>query len=135
LFETFLAVLQQMEAHPAALGRENERYLPFLLSTTFLMEAVRQGVGRETAHESIKEHAVAAAKALRDGLAAESNLISRLAADPRIGLSQDQLAECLQLGLTKTGAAREQVAAFQSAVQRLLPSYPGAETYQPGTIL
>ena len=31
LFETFLAVLQQMEAHPASIGRENERYLPFLL--------------------------------------------------------------------------------------------------------
>jgi len=135
LLETFLVILEQMEAHPAAMERENLRYLPFLLSTTFLMEAVRHGVGRETAHEAIKEHAVAAAKALRDGLAAESNLISRLAADPRIGLSQDQLAECLQLGLTKTGAAREQVAAFQSAVQRLLPSYPGAETYQPGTIL
>jgi adenylosuccinate lyase len=135
LFETFLAVLHQMEAHPAALGRENERYLPFLLSTTFLMEAVRQGVGRETAHESIKEHAVAAAKAMRDGSPADADLLGRLAADPRIGLSRAQLDECLRQGLQKTGAAREQVTTFQAAAARLVAEYPGADTYEPGAIL
>ena len=135
LFETFWAVLNQMEAHPAAIGRENERYLPFLLSTTFLMEAVRHGVGRETAHEAIKEHAVAAAKAMRDGSQADADLLGRLAADPRIGLSRAQLDDCLRQGLQKTGAAREQVARFQEAARRVVAQYPGAESYQAGAIL
>jgi adenylosuccinate lyase len=46
---------------------ENERNLPFLATTTILMEAVKHGAGRETAHEAIKEHSLAAAKAMRAG--------------------------------------------------------------------
>ena len=67
LLETFLTVLRQMEVFPAAIAAENERNLPFLATTTILMEAVKGGAGRETAHEAIKEHALAAAKALRSG--------------------------------------------------------------------
>ncbi len=62
LFETFLTVLAQMEVFPAAIAAENERNLPFLATTTILMEAVKQGAGRETAHAAIKEHALAAAQ-------------------------------------------------------------------------
>jgi adenylosuccinate lyase len=135
LLETFLVILGQMEAHPAAMERENQRYLPFLLSTTFLMEAVRRGVGRETAHEAIKEHAVTAAKALRDETHPESSLVSRLAADPRLALTREDLEECLRQGMTRTGAARDQVAAFQAAVRSILADFPGAESYCPGDIL
>ena len=57
----------QMEAFPAAIAAENERNLPFLATTTILMEAVKRGAGRETAHEAIKEHSLAAVKAMRYG--------------------------------------------------------------------
>ena len=63
LFETFLTVLNQMEVFPAAIALENERNLPFLASTTILMEAVKNGAGREIAHAAIQEHALAAARA------------------------------------------------------------------------
>jgi len=60
-----------------------DRYLPFLATTKVLMAAVRAGVGRETAHEAIKEHAVAVALAMREqGL--EPDLLDRLAADDRL---------------------------------------------------
>ena len=58
LFQTFLAVLDDFGAYPAVIARELERYLPFLTTTKVLMGAVRAGVGREVAHEVIKEHAV-----------------------------------------------------------------------------
>ena len=61
LFETFLTVLDDFGAYPAVVARELERYLPFLATTKVLMAAVRAGVGREQAHEAIKEHAVAVA--------------------------------------------------------------------------
>ena len=57
LLETYLTVLRQMDVFPAAIAAENERNLPFLATTTILMEAVKAGAGRETAHEAIKEHA------------------------------------------------------------------------------
>lgn len=86
LLETFLTVLRQMEIFPAAIIAENERNLPFLATTTILMEAVKAGAGRETAHEAIKEHALAAAKALRSG--GDVDLLSRLAGDKRVGLGK-----------------------------------------------
>ncbi|MDQ1665533.1 MAG: adenylosuccinate lyase, partial [Actinomycetota bacterium] len=61
LFETFLTVLDDFGAYPAVARRELDRYLPFLATTKVLMAAVRNGVGREQAHEAIKEHAVAVA--------------------------------------------------------------------------
>ena len=56
-----------------------DSYLPFLMTTTILMEAVKRGIGRETAHEVIKEHAVAVSNDLRAGKISENNLLDRLA--------------------------------------------------------
>jgi len=60
--ETFLTVLEQMEAFPSAIAQENESNLPFLATTTILMESVKRGAGRETAHEAIREHSIAPAR-------------------------------------------------------------------------
>ncbi|NLH70021.1 MAG: adenylosuccinate lyase, partial [Brooklawnia sp.] len=60
LFETFLTVLADFGAYPMVIAAELDRYLPFLTTTKVLMAAVRKGVGREEAHEAIKENAVAA---------------------------------------------------------------------------
>src|SRR6185436_9459880 len=80
LFETFLTVLDEFGAFPAVIQRELDRYLPFLATTKVLMAAVRNGVGREAAHEAIKEHAVAVALEMRQGRT-DNDLFERLAAD------------------------------------------------------
>ena len=85
--ETFLTVLDEFGAYPAVIQRELDRYLPFLATTRILIAAVRAGVGRETAHEVIKEHAVAVALAMREQ-GAEPDLLDRLAADPRLPLDR-----------------------------------------------
>ena len=90
LFETLLTVLDEIGAYPAVARRELDRYLPFLATTKVLMAAVRSGVGREQAHEAIKEHAVAVAVELREG-AERNDLLDRLAGDPRLGLSRDEI--------------------------------------------
>ena len=69
LFQTFLTVLDEFGAFPAVIQRELDRYLPFLATTKVLMAAVRNGVGRETAHEAIKEAAVGVALDMRQGQA------------------------------------------------------------------
>ena len=81
LLETFLTVLDEFGAYPAVVERELDRYLPFLATTRVLIAAVRAGVGRETAHEAIKENAVAVALAMREQ-GADNDLLDRLAADP-----------------------------------------------------
>jgi len=135
LFETFLTVLGQMDAYPAVIEAENNHYLPFLMTTTIMMEAVKAGVGRESAHSAIKEHAVATVNNLRSGLIRENNLLERLAGDDRIPLSQDQLDALVAEGGENAGTARSQVDFFASEVEKLEKKFPEAANYVPGAIL
>lgn len=134
LFETFLTVLAEFGVYPAVVDRELERYLPFLTSTKILMAAVKNGVGRETAHEVIKEHAVATALDLRKGLAA-NDLFHRLGTDGRLGLTEEQIVGIVGEPLTFTGAAVAQVDAVVAKIDQLAKRYPEAASYAPGDIL
>ncbi len=134
LVETFLTVLDEFGAFPAVIAAELDRYLPFLGTTKVLMGAVRAGVGREVAHEAIKEHAVAAALAMRAGVR-ENQLVQRLAEDERIPLDRAQLDALLADRLSFTGAAAGQVAAVVAQVETVAARYPEAAKYTPGAIL
>ncbi len=135
LFETFLTILDQMEAYPAMIAAETAHYLPFLMTTTIMMEAVKSGVGRETAHKAIKEHAVATVNDLRAGKTDRNDLVTRLAADARLGLSQETLQGILSRGDRESGAARAQVGQFAEKVKVVERSHPNAAGYAPGSIL
>src|SRR5204863_6343962 len=110
LFQTILTVLDEFGVFPAVVQRELDRYLPFLATTKVLMAAVRRGVGREVAHEAIKEAAVGAALDLRQG-AAVNDVVDRLAADDRLGLSREQISGLMAKPLSFTGAAVAQTQA------------------------
>ena len=134
LFQTFLTVLDEFGAFPAVVQRELDRYLPFLATTKVLMAAVRNGVGRETAHEAIKEAAVGVALAMRQGQT-ENDVFARLAADARLGLTEQQLASLVADPITFTGAAVAQVDTVVRRVEQVAATYPDAATYTPGSIL
>ena len=135
LLETFLTVLEDFGAYPAVIDRELQRYLPFLATTKVLIAAVRAGVGRETAHEVIKEHSVAVALAMREKGQGENDLVDRLAADPRLPLGRDDLDQLLNDPLTFTGVAADQVAAVVGQIAEVTDRYPAAAGYRPGPIL
>jgi adenylosuccinate lyase len=135
LLETTLTVLDEFGAYPAVIERELDRYLPFLATTKVLIAAVRKGVGRETAHEAIKENAVAVALEMREKGTERNDLMDRLAADSRLGLSADELRGLLAEPMTFTGAARQQVAAVVAAVDAIVVTDPDAAGYQPEPIL
>jgi len=90
-------------------------------------------VGREQAHEAIKEHAVAVALDLRQG-GEINDLFDRLAADPRLGLTAADLDKVAADPLTFTGAAPAQVEAFVDQVAAVAGRFPEAAGYQPGAI-
>jgi adenylosuccinate lyase len=133
LFETFLTVLDEFGAFPAVISSELQRNLPFLATTKVLMAAVRKGVGRETAHEVIKEHAVATALGLREGHA--NNLIQRLGEDSRLQLSVNEITALIAEPMDFTGAARSQVASVIEQIESVSSIYPDAATYSPAPIL
>lgn len=134
MIETFLTVLDEFGAYPAVIDRELRRYLPFLATTKVLMAAVRAGVGREEAHEVIKEHAVATALAMREK-GAEPDLLGLLADDPRLPLDASTLEAALADRASFTGAAADQVDRVVAAVSALVDAYPDAAAYSPGAIL
>jgi adenylosuccinate lyase len=135
LMETFLTVLDAFGAFPAMIDRELDRFLPFLATTKILMAAVQSGVGRETAHEVIKEHAVATALAMRETPDANNDLLEKLAADPRLDFTVEQLNSLLAQPIEFTGAAQHQVRILADRVEILTARYPDAAGYQPGGIL
>jgi adenylosuccinate lyase len=134
LFQTFLTVLDEFGAFPAVIQRELDRYLPFLATTKVLMAAVRTGVGRETAHEAIKEHAVAVALEMRQGRT-DNDLFDRLAADSRLGIDRAAIAALVREPIDFTGAARSQTAAVVRRVEQVMARHPDAAAYAPGAIL
>ncbi|MBM7516704.1 adenylosuccinate lyase [Nocardioides nitrophenolicus] len=134
LFQTFLTVLDEFGAFPAVIQRELDRYLPYLATTKVLMAAVRNGVGRESAHEAIKEAAVGTALAMRQGQA-ENDVFAKLAADERLGLTEEQLQSLVAEPITFTGAAVAQTQEVCRRVAAVVAAHPGAADYQPGAIL
>jgi adenylosuccinate lyase len=135
LFETFLSVLDDFGAFPAVINAELQRYLPFLATTKVLIAAVRHGVGRESAHEAIKEHAVAVALEMRETGRGENDLLDRLAADPRLGVTRAELNAALAGPMELTGTAGQQVTALARQIEKIAASHPEAASYRPGPVL
>jgi adenylosuccinate lyase len=132
LLETTLTVLNEFGAFPAIIAAEIERYLPFLATTKILMASVKAGVGREVAHEVIKEHAVRAALAMRQGQ--PNTLLDALAADSRIPLDKSALDQLISTPLEFTGDARQQIARVIARIETITSTHPAAATYSPGAI-
>ena len=132
LLETILTVLNEFGAFPAVIAAELDRYLPFLATTKILMAAIKAGVGREIAHEVIKEHAVKAALAMRDGK--PNTLLDALAADARIPLDKSALEKLLSAPLEFTGDARQHIVRVVARIEAITSAHPAAAQYKPGSI-
>ena len=133
LLETILTVLQEFGVFKGAIKAEFEKYLPFLATTKILMAAVKKGVGREVAHEAIKKHAIASALNMREGK--PQDLISRLASEKVLNLTEAELNSLLTEPLSFVGLAQQQVSDIAEKVAVIVKKYPQAATYIPKPIL
>jgi adenylosuccinate lyase len=132
LLETMLTVLNEFGAFPAVISAELDRYLPFLATTKILMASVKAGVGREVAHEVIKEHAVTAALGMRNGQG--NNFLDALAADSRLPFDRAELDALIGDPLEFTGDARQQVARVVSRIDAITSAHSVAAKYKPQQI-
>lgn len=132
LLETALTVLNELGIFESAIEAELERNLPFLATTKILMASIKKGVGRESAHEVIKEHSLATVANMRSG--GSNDLLSRIASDSRIPLDISELHSLIAKPLDFTGMAREQTLQVIARVSQLVAQYRGAAQYQPGAI-
>lgn len=135
IIETFLTILDECGFYPAVIQREMDKYLPFLTTTRLLMTAVKAGIGRETAHSVIKEHAIAVGLEMRNKVKQENDLLDRLANDPRLKLSKEKLVAAISDPIDFVGNAPKQIAVFVTEIEKITQKYPEAAKYTAGKIL
>ena len=113
-----------LEAHPAVIERRVAAELPFMATEQLIVRAVRAGGDRQVAHETIRKHSLAAARAMKDG--SDSNdLLERLSADKSFGVKLEDLRGSLDPALF-VGRAPEQVDEFLRDV--ITPLFAGEPT-------
>jgi adenylosuccinate lyase len=107
-------VASGLEVHPARIRRRLLDELPFMATEELIVRAVRAGGDRQDAHERIRQHSIAAARALKDG-AEKNDMLERLAADASFGVSFEDLQSALQPDRF-VGRAPQQVDEFLAEV-------------------
>ena len=103
-------IARGLEVHPAVIERRLAAELPFMATEQLIVRAVRAGGDRQVAHETIRKHSIAAARAMKDG-AATNDLLERLAADKSFGVKLKDLEGALD-PRRFVGRAPEQVDEF-----------------------
>ena len=131
ILETTLTVLHEFGHFPGAIEAELARYGPFLASSRLLLEAASRGMGREEAHEAVKEHMVAAALAMRQG--EDPNVAGRIGDDPTIPLDSADVEALLTEA--SVGGATQQIARFCAAAAAWRTRYPDAAGIEGEPIL
>ncbi len=115
--ETFLAadavlnlvisVVKGMVFYPASAERHLKEELPFLATENILMYCVRNGgKDRQTLHERIRQHALAAAEQVKK-YGKENDLIERIRSDGAFGLTGEELETLLDPAAFTGLAARQ----------------------------
>ncbi len=96
--------------------------LPFMATENIMMDAVKLGGDRQALHERIRVHSIAAGAVVKEqGL--PNDLVSRIAADPVFGLTEEQILEKLKPE-AYIGRAPQQVTDFlEGYVEPVLEKY------------
>jgi adenylosuccinate lyase len=133
ILETTLTILDEFGAFEPAIQNELNKYLPFLTTTAVLMQAVKNGVGRESAHAAIKKHALKAVERVRNGH--DSQLPENLLKDETLKLTKPQLEKILNNPIDLIGATPHQIREVVTAIKKIVKENPDAAKYVAQPIL
>jgi adenylosuccinate lyase len=107
-------IVSGLEVHPARIRRRLMDELPFMATEELIVRSVRAGGDRQEAHEVIRQHSIAAARAVKhDGTA--NDMLERLAADARFNVSIEDMRSTLDPARF-IGRAPQQVEEFLAEV-------------------
>ena len=132
IIETTLTVLNEFGIFENRINNEIQEELPFIATTKILLAAVKNGAGRESAHEAIKELSTKALLARQNGQPV--SLISDIAADSRIPLDQRALDALLKKSSEFIGDAPAQCARVNARITEAIAPFTGAKSYRPTEI-
>lgn len=122
ILSLYINVISGGTVYPNVVRKHLMEELPFMATENILMECVKRGGDRQALHEVIRQHSVAAGRAVKlDG--ADNDLLDRIAADPAFGLSRADIDEILSTS-SFTGLAADQAHAYVAEVRAALASNP-----------
>ncbi len=110
-------IIGGLSVFPLIIKRRLDGELPFMATENILMHCVKQGKDRQTVHELIRGHSVAAATALKQG--EDPRLLERIADDSAFGLDMEQIMEIIEQS-NLTGIAELQTREFLITVGEVL---------------
>jgi adenylosuccinate lyase len=114
-----------LEVHPARIRRRLMDELPFMATEELIVRSVRAGGDRQEAHEIIRQHSIAAARAVKDE-GKSNDMLERLAADKRFNVSTEDMQSVMDPHRF-VGRAPQQVAEFLAEViDPILASSPSS---------
>ena len=90
ILKLYINISSDMVVYPKQIEKHLRNELPFMATEKILMEAVKKGKSRQDIHEKIKEHSIAAGKAVKEE-GKENDLLPRLADDPDIPFNINEL--------------------------------------------
>lgn len=116
--------------YPKVIERHLKEELPFLITESILMKAVKQGKDRQQVHEALRTHSLAAGKKIKEE-GKPNDLLQRIGNDQSIGLSSAEI-EAMINQEKWTGCAEQQTLQFlHKEVFPLLKQYSEAPQYTP----
>ncbi len=109
----YLNVMENPKVYPKMIERHLREELPFMATENIIMAGVKKGGDRQELHEVIRTHSQAAgARVKEEGL--DNDLLERLAGDPAIGMTKEEINSVLDLR-EFVGRAPDQVIEFMDA--------------------
>ena len=122
----YLNIASGLVVYDRMIEKHLREELPFMATENILMDAVARGGDRQTLHEKIRVHSMAAASAVKlEGK--DCDLVSRIAADPAFGVDEDALNQSLQPGRYVGCAAMQTREYLQTVIDPLLKTYADAQ--------
>ena len=118
ILNLYINVIRGVTVYPKVIEKHLMEELPFMATENILMDCVRRGGDRQTLHEAIRRHSVAAGKAIKQE-GKDNDLLDRIAADPVFGLSREDIDRIIRESRF-TGMATEQTDAYVAEVRQML---------------
>ncbi len=107
-------IVAGLEVHPARIRRRLMDELPFMATEELIVRSVRAGGDRQEAHEIIRQHSIAAARAVKDE-GQSNDMLERLAADKKFNVSISDMKSAMD-PMRFIGRAPQQVEEFLGEV-------------------
>lgn len=95
VLDLYLNVTEGLVVYPKVIEANLRRELPFMATENIMMDAVKNGGDRQELHELIRTHSMAAGRVVKEE-GKPNDLIDRIAADPKFGLTKEQIESIMK---------------------------------------